>query len=110
MIETHRWADLPWGPPLPSYSVSSGDGPRRSGDHSASGEKWARIHCRGRYPNSALSIMVNRNHQGKDNKLLFPDDGDKPKKRGDAVASRQRLGDLLNDYGTHRMNTLTLHR
>jgi transposase InsO family protein len=41
---------------------------------------------------------VERNHQGKDNKLLFPDDGDKPKKRGDAVESRHRLG-LLKYYG-----------
>jgi putative transposase len=40
-----------------------------------------------------------RNHQGKDNKLLFPDNGDKPKKRGDSVECHHRLGGLLKYYG-----------
>jgi putative transposase len=40
-----------------------------------------------------------RNHQGKDNKLLFPDAGDKPKERGHAVECRHRLGGLLKYYG-----------
>jgi putative transposase len=40
-----------------------------------------------------------RNHQGKDNKLLFPDAGDKPKKCGHSVERRHRLGGLLKYYG-----------
>jgi putative transposase len=40
-----------------------------------------------------------RNHQGKDNKLLFPEADEKPKKRGRPVACRQRLGGLLKYYG-----------
>ena len=40
-----------------------------------------------------------RNHQGKDNKLLFPDPGDKPKKRGHAVECHHRIGGLLKYYG-----------
>jgi putative transposase len=39
-----------------------------------------------------------RNHQGKDNKLLFPEAGDQPKKRGHFVECRQRLGGLLKYY------------
>jgi putative transposase len=39
-----------------------------------------------------------RNHQGKGNKLLFPDAGDKTKLRGQAVECRQRLGGLLKFY------------
>jgi putative transposase len=39
-----------------------------------------------------------RNHQGKDNKLLFPEAGHKPKKRVRPVACRQRLGGLLKYY------------
>jgi len=39
-----------------------------------------------------------RNHQGKGNKLLFPEAGDKPKKRGRTVGCRQRLGGLLKYY------------
>ena len=40
-----------------------------------------------------------RNHQGKGNKLLFPEAGDKPKQRGHPVACRHRLGGLLKYYG-----------
>jgi transposase InsO family protein len=40
-----------------------------------------------------------RNHQGKGNKLLFPDAGDKPKKCGHLVERRDRLGGLLKYYG-----------
>ncbi len=39
-----------------------------------------------------------RNHQGKGNKLLFPDAADKTEKRGHAVECRQRLGGLLKFY------------
>ena len=39
-----------------------------------------------------------RNHQGKDNKLLFPQSGAQPKKRGSPVACRQLLGGLLKYY------------
>jgi len=39
-----------------------------------------------------------RNHQGRDNKLLFPEVGHKPKKRVRPVASRHRLGGLLKYY------------
>ena len=39
-----------------------------------------------------------RNHQGKGNKLLFPDAGNKTKLRGHAVECRQRLGGLLKFY------------
>jgi putative transposase len=40
-----------------------------------------------------------RNHQGKGNKLLFPEAGDKTKQRGYAVECHQRLGGLLKFYG-----------
>src|SRR6266852_30587 len=40
-----------------------------------------------------------RNHQGKGNKLLFPDAGHKTKTRGHNVECRQRLGGLLKFYG-----------
>jgi len=40
-----------------------------------------------------------RNHQGKGNKLLFPDADDKPKTQGHAVECRHRLGGLLKYYG-----------
>lgn len=40
-----------------------------------------------------------RNHQGKENKLLFPAAGDIPKKRGQPVECRHRLGGLLKYYG-----------
>jgi putative transposase len=40
-----------------------------------------------------------RNHQGKGNKLLFPEAGDEPKPRGHHVDCRQRLGGLLKYYG-----------
>ena len=39
-----------------------------------------------------------RNHQGKANKLLFPETGDKPKQRGHTAECRQRLGGLLKFY------------
>jgi putative transposase len=39
-----------------------------------------------------------RNHQGKGNKLLFPDAADKTEERGHAVECRQRLGGLLKFY------------
>jgi putative transposase len=39
-----------------------------------------------------------RNHQGKGNKLLFPDAGDKTKLRAHAVECRQRVGGLLKFY------------
>jgi len=39
-----------------------------------------------------------RNHQGKGNKLLFPDAGNKTKQRGHAVECHQRLGGLLKFY------------
>jgi hypothetical protein len=41
---------------------------------------------------------VERNHQGKGNKLLFPDAGNKTKQRGCAVACHKRLGGLLKFY------------
>jgi len=40
-----------------------------------------------------------RNHQGKGNKLLFPDAGHKTKTRGHNVECSQRLGGLLKYYG-----------
>jgi putative transposase len=40
-----------------------------------------------------------RNHQGKGNKLLFPDAGYTTKQRGHAVECHQRLGGLLKFYG-----------
>ena len=40
-----------------------------------------------------------RNHQGKGNKLLFPNAGYGTKHRGQAVVCRQRLGGLLKFYG-----------
>jgi len=40
-----------------------------------------------------------RNHQGKGNKLLFPEPADEPKPRGHTVVCRQRLGGLLKYYG-----------
>ena len=40
-----------------------------------------------------------RNHQGKGNKLLFPEAGDEPKQCGHTVACRHRLGGLLKYYG-----------
>ena len=40
-----------------------------------------------------------RNHQGKSNKLLFPDACNKSKQRGQAVECHQRLGGLLKFYG-----------
>jgi putative transposase len=40
-----------------------------------------------------------RNHQGKGNKLLFPEAGDEPEQRGRIVACRQRLGGLPKYYG-----------
>jgi putative transposase len=39
-----------------------------------------------------------RNHQGKGNKLLFPEAGGRPK-RGGSVLCQQRLGGLLKYYG-----------
>ena len=39
-----------------------------------------------------------RNHQGKGNKLLFPDGGSKTNPRGPTVECRQRLGGLLKFY------------
>jgi putative transposase len=39
-----------------------------------------------------------RNHQGKGNKLLFPEAGDESKPRGQAIECRQRLGGLLKSY------------
>jgi hypothetical protein len=39
-----------------------------------------------------------RNHQGKGNKLLFPDASNKTEQRGHAVECRQRLGGLLKFY------------
>jgi putative transposase len=39
-----------------------------------------------------------RNHQGKGNKLLFPDAADKTERRSHAVESRPRLGGLLKFY------------
>lgn len=39
-----------------------------------------------------------RNHQGKDNKLLFPEPDDEPQPRGHTVECRQRLGGLLKYY------------
>jgi putative transposase len=40
-----------------------------------------------------------RNHQGKSNKLLFPEVGVEPLPRGHPVECRQRLGGLLKYYG-----------
>src|ERR1700688_988696 len=39
-----------------------------------------------------------RNHQGKGNKLLFPDVSNKTERRGHAIECRQRLGGLLKFY------------
>jgi putative transposase len=39
------------------------------------------------------------NHQGKGNKLLFPEAADEPRQRGNTVEYRQRLGGLLKYYG-----------
>jgi putative transposase len=39
-----------------------------------------------------------RNHQGKDNRLLFPEMSDSPSPRGRAIECRQRLGGLLKYY------------
>ena len=40
-----------------------------------------------------------RNHQGKGNKLLFPESGYAPKPHGHTIACRHRLGGLLKYYG-----------
>ena len=40
-----------------------------------------------------------RNHQGKGNKLLFPDTGDKTQQRAHTVECHRRLGGLLKYYG-----------
>jgi len=40
-----------------------------------------------------------RNHQGKGNKLLFPDAANKTKPCGHTIECRQRLGGLLKFYG-----------
>jgi hypothetical protein len=40
-----------------------------------------------------------RNHQGKGNKLLFPDAGNKTKQHSRAIECHQRLGGLLKFYG-----------
>jgi hypothetical protein len=40
-----------------------------------------------------------RNHQGKGNKLLFPEAADEPRQRGSMVEYRPRLGGLLKYYG-----------
>jgi hypothetical protein len=40
-----------------------------------------------------------RNHQGKGNRLLFPDACHKSKPRGRSVECRHRLGGLLKYYG-----------
>jgi hypothetical protein len=40
-----------------------------------------------------------RNHQGKDNKVLFPAAGDIPIKRGQSIQCRHRLAGLLKYYG-----------
>jgi putative transposase len=39
-----------------------------------------------------------RNHQGKGNKLLFPEAGEELKRTGHTVACRHRLGGLLKYY------------
>jgi len=40
-----------------------------------------------------------RNHQGKGNKLLFPEAGGRPSKRGISIHCQHRLGGLLKFYG-----------
>ena len=40
-----------------------------------------------------------RNHQGKGNKLLFPEAGDELKPRDKTIECRQQLGGLLKFYG-----------
>ena len=39
-----------------------------------------------------------RNHQGKDNRLLFPIAGNDPTKKDDEIKCRSRLGSVLNYY------------
>jgi putative transposase len=41
---------------------------------------------------------VERNHQGKGNRLLFPEASDESKPLGQAIECRQRLGGLLKYY------------
>jgi len=48
-----------------------------------------------------------RNHQGKGNRLLFPEPGDEPKQRGRTVECRHRLGGLLKVLWPRRMSYLT---
>jgi transposase InsO family protein len=84
--------------------------PARSPNLNAFAERWVRsvkqeclsklILCEGPLSRTLAEFSTHyhgeRNHQGKSNKLLFPDAGDKPKKRGHAVECRHRLGVLLN--------------
>ena len=88
--------------------------PARSPNLNATAERWVRSakeECLSKlilFGESALSRALaefsahfhgERNHQGKGNKLLFPEPGDESKSRGDAVARRHRLGGLLKYYG-----------
>ena len=66
---------------------------------SAIQETWGHLHpCHGLWPNSSLIIMA-KETTGTDNKLLFPDAGEKLKKPGHSVECRHRLGGLLKYYG-----------
>jgi hypothetical protein len=104
-----------------SFRSMSADGgvktirlPARSPNLNAFAERWVRSvkqECLAKlilFGEGALSRTMaefsnhyhgERNHQGKDNELLFPDAGDKPKKRGHPVECRHRLGGLLKYYG-----------
>ena len=88
--------------------------PARSPNLNASAERWVRSvkqECLSKlilFSERPLSRTLaefsahyhgERNHQGKGNKLLFPQRGDGAKPRGHPVACRQRLGGVLKYYG-----------
>ena len=88
--------------------------PARSPNLNAFAERWVRSvkeECLSKlilFGESSLTRTVaeftahyhgERNHQGKGNKLLFPEPTDEPKPHGRTVACRQRLGGLLKYYG-----------